>query len=187
MIGFLVNKLSTCAGSLALDSRVNFKLSTVKSLLITKVVMGCCLCRPITSVSRDPTVTIRATVGDVFFDYGLYQSYNVGGCASGLMYVKEDSLVYECICCGRLCCLFCRCCGSCCGKSFDLDELTSVEVLENQSFSIRDRQSVLWINLNPGLRIKVKRPSGTEVTVLVQMQDAHEFAAQLSSRLSLKQ
>lgn len=147
--------------------------------------MGCCLCRPMTSVTHDPTVTIRATVGDVFFDYGVYQSYSVGGCNSGLMYVKEDRLVYDCTCCGRLCCLCCRCCA-CCGESFDLDSVTSVEVMENQSFSIRDRQAVLWINLNPGLRMIVKRSSGYEVTVLVQMQDAHEFAAQLSSRLGLK-
>ena len=164
-------------------SRLSFQVQRS----IVYLVMDCCLCRPITSVSDDPTVTIRATVGDVFFDYGVYQSYSVGGCNNGLMYVKETRLEYDSICCGRLCCVCCRCCGACCGKFFDLETIASVEVLENQSFSIRDRQAMLWINLNPGLKMIVKRPSGAEVTVLVQMQDAHEFAAQLTSRLGLKQ
>ena len=146
--------------------------------------MGGCLCHPVASVSHDPMITLRAVVGDVFFDYGAYQSYSVGGYNTGVMYVKEDRLEYECICCGRLCCVCCRCCGACCGKSFDLDAIASVEVLDNQWFSIRDRLS--GINLNPGLRMTVKRPSGTQVTVIVQMQDAHEFAAQLNSRLGLK-
>lgn len=151
--------------------------------------MGSCCCgRPttVTSVQYDPTVTVHATVGDIFFDHQHYQSYNVGGCARGLMYVKEDRFFYESMCCNKLCCKSCQCC-SCCGMSCDTTDIISVEVIENQSFQIPgDHGRVRNIHLKPGLRITIKQPSSAGVTILVQMLDAHGFAAQLT-RLTTSQ
>ena len=121
------------------QNAIFFALSSPQGMLLAKCLQGESL-----AMSRDgwppshvdPMITLRTVVGDVFFDYGVYQSYSVGGYNNGVMYVKEDRLEYECICCGRLCCVCCRCCGACCGKSFDLDAIASVEVLENQWFSI---------------------------------------------------
>lgn len=141
--------------------------------------MGCCFDRPTASIVDDPTVVASATVGDIYFDYGCYQSYNIGGCARGLMYVKDEKLWYESTCCGNrhLCCKFCQCC-SCCGESFELAELSCVEAIENLSFGVRGQQGT-YISLNPGLRITTRQNSNNEVLVLVQMQDAHNFVANL--------
>ena len=99
--------------------------------------MGCLCGRPISSVLDDPSVSVCAQVGDILFTspQSLLQSYNVGGCARGLMYVREDRFYYESSCCGYLCCKSCQCCA-CCGKSFGVEDIAEVEFIENKSFRI---------------------------------------------------
>ena len=102
--------------------------------------MGCLCGRPILSVLDDPSVSICAQVGDILFTspQSPVQSYNVGGCARGLMYVKEDRFYYESLCCGHLCCKACQCCA-CCGKSFNVEDITEVKFIENQWFRIEGK------------------------------------------------
>ena len=144
--------------------------------------MGCCCCfgTPTESILNDVSVVASATVGDVYIYYGddpYSQNTFIGGGIRGLMYIKDRRLFYVCMGCGgRLCCC------NCCGKSFDFAEITSVEVVQNQSFKLPVRRStygrIIW--LNPGLKIVTKQHSSSnEVLVFVQMQDAQKFATHL--------
>lgn len=138
-------------------------------------VMGCCLCRPDTDVLHDPTVTVHARVGDIAIVYRYGQTM-IKGCCSGLMYIREDVLYYETICSGRLCCQSCR-------RSFNVKDITTVEVINNQVVRLHDK----FLLLNPGLKITVKPHSGTDQTIIVAMPDAQEFAGHLSKLTGSKQ
>ena len=125
--------------------------------------MGCCSCRPDSdTVLNDPFVTLGARIGGIAFisDYAFTKT-GIGG----LMYIIEDMLYYEAICCGRLCCLSCR-------KAFKLTDITRVEVVENR------------IERVSGLKITVKPRSGSVTTIIVAMPDATEFAARLNQMIS---
>ena len=129
-------------------------------------VMGCCHCLPDTDVLHDPTVTAHARVGDIAFVYQVGQDM-IKGCG-GLMYIKEDILYYEMECSGHLCCQSCRC-------SFNVKDITNVEVINDQVVRFHNKS----LFLNPGLKITVKPDSGTDQTIIVAMPDAQEFAGQL--------
>ena len=153
--------------------------------------MGCCCCIPRRTgetIVNDLTVTASATVGDVYFDHYTYQSYNLGGLSKGLMYVKYERLHYECLCGGALCC--CQC-SSCCGASYELKDITCIQVIGEQVIPVRvqnqrnSQHHGQFIRLNPGLKVVVKPPAKThEVLILVQMKDASEFAEQLRGECS---
>ena len=134
--------------------------------------MGCCSCRPDSdAVLNDPFVTLGARIGDIAFitQYGVFMNRGIGG----LMYIIEDMLYYEAICCGRLCCLSCR-------KAFKVTDITRVEVVENRI----ERVSGNIFYLHPGLKITVKPRSGSVTTIIVAMPDATEFAARLGQMIS---
>ena len=143
--------------------------------------MGCCCCcwsHSSSTVLNDPAVTISARVGDIYFDFHYYQSYNIGGCSRGLMYIKQDRLYYVSTCCGdHQCC--CKC-SSCCRDSFDLQNISSVEVINDQSFPLRGGGHGSGLRLQPGLKVTIKQSTNNKpVTILVQMSDAREFALHL--------
>lgn len=140
-----------------------------------KTSMGCCLCRPDTDVLNDPLVSMHATVGFIAF-VSQYSHVFAGGCCSGLMYIKENTLYYETVCGGRLCC-------QCCRHEFSISLITGVEVIENQLVTFHNR----YIFLRPGLKITIKSTSGSIMTIIVAMPDAMEFANQLSKLVPLNQ
>ena len=145
--------------------------------------MGCCSCRPDSdTVLNDPFVTLGARVGGIAFISENYVFTNTG--IGGLMYIIEDMLYYEAICCGRLCCLSCR-------KAFKVTDITRVEVVENRIERVSGNSHIY---LHPGLKITVK-PQSTpdtlrivvampDTTIIVAMPDATEFAARLGQVIS---
>ena len=153
--------------------------------------MGCCLCRPDTDVLNDPLVTMHVTVGDIAI-VSQYSRSVIKGYCSGLMYIKEDTLYYETVCGGRLCC-------QCCRREFNISHITGVEVIENQLVRLevfgnqrpvwfpRERYNDNFIILRPGLKITVKSTSGSITTIVVAMPDAMEFANLLSKLVPLNQ
>ena len=131
--------------------------------------MGCCLGRPSTDILHDPSVSAHARVGDIAIVGQYGQTIKIEGCCSGLMYIKEDILYYETVCSGYLCC-------QCCGHSFNVRDITSVEVVQNHIARFGYGKHLY---LNPGLKITVQSRSGAS-TIIVAMPDAQEFAGQLN-------
>ena len=141
--------------------------------------MGSCVMHPLTEVEQDLSVSYHTDVLDIVVFKGDIPWYQVLGCCTGLMYIKDGSLYYEMKCGSSLCCL-------CCRKRFKLQDLRTVEVIDNQAFrfqsaSIRNPRTH-EIVLSPGLRIT----AGYSTTVLVGVPEAVELAQQLRQACNLR-
>lgn len=140
---------------------------------ILKVMGGCCCCSTPNPHQKleDLNVSACTVVKDIAIDYGRYQK-SIVGCCQGLMYIRDERLYYKC-----------HCCWKCCSSSYDLKDITKIEVFDNDVFTINDGSR---LRLNPGLRIVVDRPqSRHSIVILVQMADAHSFSGMLKSKLPI--
>ena len=127
--------------------------------------MGCCCCvctKPLDDILNDVTISLKAEVGDIVILSRYRRSAASGSCISGAMYVQDGSLHYRAACGRNLCC-------KCCSSRYDLAEIKSVEVVQNQSMGGRNPHIPI------GLRITMR--DGT--LIIVAMKNAAEFAPQL--------
>lgn len=136
--------------------------------------MGSCSStpNPQDKLDKDPSIIACTVVRDTFIDYGRHQSSNIGNC-QGLMYVTGERLHYKC-----------HFCLTHCNRSFNLKDITSVEVVEDETFQVKGKSR---IHLNPGLKIELLIQSQSVVEILVQMTDARGFAELLNSILLNKE
>lgn len=113
----------------------------------------------------DPTIQLRASVGDIAFIRRLHRSSFEGQRVKGAMYIQDGALIYRLACGKRFCCEFCN-------KSYPLTEVKAVEVLINQMAPIASSNGryICW-HVQSGLKITIK--DGT--TILVKMEDASHF------------
>ena len=107
--------------------------------------MGCCCCcyLLVGEILDDPTIQLRASVGDIAFIRGYYRNVLSGPCVKGAMYVQDGALYYR-PACGK------RFCWECCKKNYQLTEIKGVEVLKNQLVPLTPRG-----NQNRHLRLKI--------------------------------
>ena len=131
--------------------------------------MGSCMCHPLTDVEQDPTVSCHANVEDIVFFSGNFPIYQVLGCCTGIMYVKDNVLFYNMKCGTSLCC---TCYGR---KRTNLGDIHSIEVVTNDIVRFWGHKYVHEIVLAPGLKITLKNGN----VVLVGCSDAVVFAQEL--------
>ena len=108
-------------------------------------------------------------VGGLFrINFLVYSSVLFCSCIKGAMYVQDGSLHYRTACGRNLCC-------KCCSSRYDLAEIKSVEVVQNQSMGGH--------NLHIPIGLKITMRDGT--LIIVAMKDATEFAPQLMKSCNL--
>lgn len=149
----------------------SYNLCIIFHLQVTPIVrlqdMGCCLGHP--SAVGDPSVPALAHVP--FIHIQRTWSYDNINCP-GIMYVKDDKLMYKLDSC-LPCCL--------CTKSYNLKDITSVEVIDNQHITLSAGQRPpLTVNFNLGIKIIVSPQGSSDTTILAIMPDARDFATKLS-------
>ena len=132
--------------------------------------MGLCCCCSVAGrspVLDDPTVVVRANVSFIHINRG-WNHDNIG--CPGILYVKDDKLVYKLD--GRHPCALCT-------RSYNLRDIRHIEVCENQTHAISGRNqynNIIYLQLNPGLKIVIKPPDSNGITLLVPTHDARSFA-----------
>ena len=78
--------------------------------------MGCLCSSPAAETENDPTITVKAEVGDIIIS-GRYSTQEVRGGCKGIMYVKDGYLYYQVLCC----------CCCCCKRQFLLSDITHIQ------------------------------------------------------------
>ena len=76
--------------------------------------MGCCFGIPAAEIENDPTITVKAEVGDVIIS-NIHYTQRVEGGFNGIMYVKDGYLYYQVLCC------------CCCNRQFLLSDITRIQ------------------------------------------------------------
>ena len=141
------------------------------SVFAIPVIMGCCCCvctKPLDDILNDATISLKTEVSDIVIFHRHYGSEAIGPCIKGAMYVQDGSLHYRTACGRNLCC-------KCCSSRYDLAEIKSVEVVQNQSMGGH--------NLHIPIGLKITMRDGT--LIVVAMKDATEFAPQLMKSCNL--
>lgn len=121
--------------------------------------MGNCVCRSVSALETDPTVTSYSEVGETVILHKRKCSTFPGG----LLYTQDNSLLFKpqtgCFCCVR---------------RYKLSKVGRIEVIEDE---VMKYLSSSEIKLSPGLRIGVH----PDITILVSTPDAVEFGQKLQS------
>ena len=118
--------------------------------------MGGCCCRDRHALlMEDPTITIKARVGDIGIGSAHVTRLRSQGCCDGVMFVYGDTLRYH----------------GYCVYSTRLANVASIEVVDGEYVSIGGRHLVL----RPGLKISLR--DGRMIAVAVP--EAHAFAEML--------
>ena len=112
----------------------------------------CCACLRVPQVLEDPSVAIKARVGDIGIGDEYVAIIHVRGACEGVMYVDGDTLRYM----------------GCCVYSTKLKDITIIEVVDIGYVLIGGKHVVL----RPGLKISLNNGS----TIAVAVPEPRSFA-----------
>ena len=116
----------------------------------------CCACNRASLILEDPSITIKARVGDICIRGGRVAGLTSQGCCDGVMYVDGDTLRYM----------------GYCVYSTRLHDVTNIEVVDDGYVLTSAGQPLV---LRPGLKISLR--DGRMIAVAVP--EAHAFAEML--------
>ena len=112
----------------------------------------CCACLRVPQVLEDPSVAIKARVGDIGIGDEYVAIIHVRGACEGVMYVDGDTLRYM----------------GCCVYSTKLKDITNIEVVDSGYVVIGGN----YVELRPGLKISLNNGS----TIAVAVPEPRSFA-----------
>ncbi len=138
--------------------------------------MGCCCCcaARLEEILDDPTIQLKAEVGDIAIVQKHYHSQLAGPCVRGAMYVQDGALRYRPACGRTFCC-------SSCYRVYQLSSITKVELLEHQTVSLSTTSQYRQQPVRCGLKISLN----TDTVIVVVMSEAPVFGPRLRTLCGL--